>query len=229
MPRRRFDAVLIDFYGTISAGDRDAVEAACGRIVESCGLTISAEEFAVLWGEQFFQVIERSNHDAFQTLYECEIASLRTTLAAFGLDPDPRPLVAELEVYWAEPPLYPDAIEFLAKLDLPVCCVSNADTKPLLSAIERHALRFDAVVTSETARCYKPDAGIFRRAVAALGADARRTVHIGDSLHSDIGGASKLGIATAWIRRENRIHDIGSCRSDFIIGSLTQAYEIVHG
>ncbi|UCE58315.1 MAG: HAD family hydrolase [Phycisphaerales bacterium] len=222
MSDRPFDGILIDFYGTISDGDRDAVEAVCGRVVKAHGLTLSPREFAEAWGEVFFGLLGRSNHHAFKTLYQCELQSLRDTLASFGTgDGNPQRFVAEIEKYWVDPPVHHDALDFLSRLDLPVCCVSNADTEPLLAAIEKHGLRFDAVVTSQDARCYKPDPHIFEKALGALGATPQRTLHIGDSLHSDVGGASKLGISTAWIRRENRIHDIGTSRPDHILGALT--------
>ncbi|MHC4696362.1 MAG: HAD family hydrolase [Planctomycetota bacterium] len=221
--KRRFDGLLIDFYGTISDGDRDAVEAACRRIVETSGLDIAPADFAITWGERFFDIIERSNHESFRTLYECELASLRDTLTYLGIDGAPSPaLVADLEAYWADPPVHADALEFLKCVDLPICCVSNADTKPLMTAIEKHGLKFDAVITSEAARCYKPDPAIFRRALDAIGIGPDRVIHIGDSLHSDVSGASKLGITTAWIRRENRIHDIGTSRPNHIVTTLNE-------
>ncbi len=225
--RKSIDAVLIDFYGTISAGDREAVERTCRGIVAKLGLPVAPEEFAIRWGERFFATIERCNHDAFRTLYECEVASLGEMLAELGVEADPRPLVDELEAYWRDPPIYADAIEFLRGVEVPVCCVSNADTTPLLGAIGRHGLRFDQVVTSEQARCYKPEPRIFREALSALGVEPDRVVHLGDSLHSDIGGASKLGIRTVWVRRESRIHDVGKCQPNHTISSLSEATNLV--
>ena len=225
----RFDAVLIDFYGTISAGDRDAVAAACRRIVKTCKLPVAADDLAVIWGERFFGLVDRSNGEAFQTLYECEQVSLRETLAEFGVDTDPAPLVTELEAYWRNPPIQDDAAGFLEAVHCPVCCVSNADRAPLMTAVNGLRLRFDAVVTSQDARCYKPAAEIFREALTAVGATADRVVHIGDSLHSDIGGAAALGITTIWVCRENRIHDIGACRPTYKTADLAEALRIIDG
>lgn len=224
---RRFDAICIDFYGTISAGDREAVEGACARIVEVCMLPISPGKLAIAWGERFFQMIEQSNHEAFRTLYECELASLRATLRAFGEERDPQPFVAELESYWSNPPVYADALDFLDAVDGPIVCVSNADTTPLLTAIAKHRLQFDIVMSSERARCYKPDAAIFQKALDRLRVDPRRVVHVGDSLHSDIGGAAKLGIRTVWLHRENRVHDIGTHEPDHTITDLRQMLDLI--
>lgn len=223
----RFDALLIDFYGTISAGDREAVEDACTRVVEFCALPLTPAEFAVRWGRRFFERIERSNHAAFRTLYECELASLSDTLADCGASADPRPFVAELEAYWRNPPVYADALDFLRTVDVPVVCVSNADTGPLLAAIEKHGLRFDAVVTSEMARCYKPEPLIFETALRRLETRAERAAHVGDSLHSDVAGAAGAGLATVWLRRESRIHDIGVSQADWTISTLSDFHDVV--
>jgi len=218
-------AVLIDFYGTISAGDHDAVQMTCRSVVETCNLAIAPSDFANQWGKRFFQTIEQCNHDRFRTLFECEASSLKATLADHQIelsDPDLHALLVELESYWADPPLYADAVDFLHRLSLPVCCVSNADAAPLSAAIERHGLRFNAVVTSQAARCYKPDRIIFQRAIEALGIPATHAVHIGDSRHSDIAGAAGLGIPTVWVRRENRVMDIGCEKPDYIIENLNE-------
>lgn len=221
MPPFSPDGILIDFYGTIAAGDREAVERTCRTVVDACGLDISPEQFAVLWGERYFATVDRSNHQAFRTLHECEIISLRATLETFGKTRDPTPLVVELEAYWSDPPLHADAVEFLRRVDRPVCCVSNADTKPLLAAIEKHGLRFDAVISSESVRCYKPQSRIFERALECLEISPERAIHIGDSLHSDIAGAKRAGIAAVWICRDDRIHDIGTAAPDRTISSFS--------
>lgn len=215
------DAILIDFYGTIAAGDRSAVLRTCRTVVETCRLEITPEAFAIRWGERYFATVLESNHDAFRTLHECEIVSLRETLEPLGETRDPTPLVAELEAYWANPPLHADAVEFLGRVDRPVCCVSNADTKPLMSAIQRHGLSFEAVISSEAVRCYKPDPHIFEQALDRLGVSAQRAIHIGDSLHSDIAGAKRAGIKSVWICRDDRIHDIGDATPDCTISSFT--------
>ncbi len=220
----RFDAVFVDFYGTVTGGDRLAVERACRKVVEAFDVPLTPSAFAVHWGEVFFATLARRNHAEFRTLYECEIESLRRSLSEWGAVDgiDLGPFVEEIENYWADPPVHDDAVDFLARCPLPTCCVSNADTAPLLSAIRKHDLRFDAVVSSEASRSYKPDSAIFERAMKTLGVDASRVVHVGDSLHSDIRGAHGAGISTAWVCRDDRIHDIGNCKPQYQISTLDE-------
>lgn len=227
MTGRRFDALFVDFYGTVASGDGAAVAAACEVIVRDLALPFTAEAFAVIWGQQYFAMVDLSNGDDFRTLHECEMVSLQETVRPHVGDIDAAPLVAGLEAYWRNPGIHADAKEMLAAVDLPTCCVSNADTIPLEVAIQRHDLRFDHVVSSEQARSYKPDAVIFERALEKTGAQPSRVAHIGDSLHSDILGAAKLGITTIWINREDRIHDIGNTRPDHTIHSLAEIPDLL--
>lgn len=225
----RFDAVLIDFYGTLCAGDRHAVETACARVVEHFRLAETAEAFARRWGASFFSLIESSNHDGFRTLHECECLSLRQTLEPAVGEFDPEPFVAVLKQYWCSAPLHDDVRDALARIRLPRACVSNADAGDLARVISLHGLEFDAVVTSEDARSYKPDAAIFRRAIEALGVDPSRVLHVGDSLHSDIGGARPLGITTVWLHRQDRVHDVGTAVPDYTIRSLCELPALLNG
>jgi putative hydrolase of the HAD superfamily len=59
----------------------------------------------------------------------------------------------------------------------------------------------DALVISDAIGIRKPRAEIFQAVLAELGVAAGETLHVGDSLSADVGGAAPLGIRTAWITR----------------------------
>jgi 2-haloacid dehalogenase/putative hydrolase of the HAD superfamily len=227
MPSDRFDVLFIDFYGTLADGDRHAVETTCARVVEDYNLPTTAREFAVTWGRVFFAEIERANHDDFLNLYECEAKSLIDTLAPEGIEVDPHPYCKMLKHYWATAPLQPESLDALAGIDIPICCVSNADNDDIVSAIELRGLQLEHVVTSEDTRCYKPDPHIFEVALERMGVSPDRVLHVGDSLHSDVGGAAKLGITTVWVCREDRIFDAGDATPNHKIGSLMELHSIL--
>ena len=48
----------------------------------------------------------------------------------------------------------------------------------------------------------KPDPGIFHAACARLGHDPGVVLHVGDDVRTDIEGAQRAGLRTAWINRE---------------------------
>lgn len=86
-----------------------------------------------------------------------------------------------------------DAQEFLTRLDVPVCIVSNTDRANLEAALSHHGLVFDHVVASDDVRSYKPRPEMFRRAMADLGVGPGDVLHVGDSLSSDEAGANGVG------------------------------------
>lgn len=217
----------MDFYGTVADGDAEAVERVCTRLIDDLKLTVTAAVLAVAWGERFFETVGACRVRGFRSLYTCECDSLVTTCAPMCGRIDPRPYVDELVRYMAAPTLHADAKDVLMRLDLPVCCVSNADTDPLHAAITHHDLPFAAVVCSENVLSYKPEPMIFERALDAMSLKAGEVLHVGDSLHSDVTGGRRAGIDTAWIERRRRIHDVGSARATYNIRSLKELYGIL--
>ncbi len=204
------DGIFIDFYGTLTAGDRAAVESVCERIVRENGVPISAYELSVTWGERFFHALDFANGDGFLTLFDVEVKTLRETMKELGVEVDAQEYARQLKQYWENPPLQPEVRDFLAAVKYPLCIVSNADRADIDRALERNGIRVDHIVTSEEARSYKPDREIFEMALEHTGWRRDRVIHVGDSLHSDIGGAIIAGIRNAWLNRAHRIHDIGT-------------------
>jgi 2-haloalkanoic acid dehalogenase type II len=226
---QRFDVVFLDFFGTVAAGDQEAVARTCVEAVKRLELPLEPAELAVRWGEAFFHIMEETNRADFLTLQECSERSLDFLLADLEIEADLTPFIGRMQEYMVAPPIHEDARNFLEAKPLPVCCVSNADTEVLHQAIAHHGLNFDEVVTSEDARSYKPDGRIFEMALDKMQVDPSRVLHVGDSLFSDIMGGRRAGLTTAWIRREQRIHDIGEAEPDHTIASLMDILPLLDG
>ncbi|HWL93828.1 MAG TPA: HAD family hydrolase [Phycisphaerae bacterium] len=215
------DGIFLDLYGTITAGDRDAVEAVCEDVVRDTGIGVSAHDLSITWGERFFHFLDFCNEERFKTLFEVEQQTLRETMAMLGVAIDPDPYCRKLQCYWQDAPLQDDVKAFFDAVKYPICIVSNADDADAHAVIRRHALPVDHVVTSETARSYKPHPRIFETALALTGWRRDRVLHAGDSLHSDVGGAIVTGLRSAWINRARRIHDIGTHTADVEFAGLS--------
>jgi HAD superfamily hydrolase (TIGR01549 family) len=208
--------LFLDFYGTVVGGDRRAVESACQAAIDDHALPVPAEELARLWGLAYFRAIEAPNGDGFRTLVEIERDTLIETVEPMVGRIDVEPYVAILQDYLSRPPLCEEVREVLSRRKLPICIVSNADEREIRNAFSMHGLQFDFVVTSESARSYKPDRAIFENAIRLTGWRPECVIHIGDSLHSDVGGAHAAGLKAVWVCREDRISDIGSERPDLV-------------
>lgn len=205
----QLDGLFIDMYGTLTTGDRAAVEATCRAILADTDVRISARELSITWGERFFHAMDFHNGPDFRRLIEIEAATLCDTLRQLGAAVDPEPYVQRLSKYWQTPPLQPEVPEFLARCPVPLCIVSNADRADIDAALAHHGIHVAGVMTSEDARSYKPDRAIFEAALQLTGWNRHRILHVGDSLHSDVGGALVAGVRSAWLNRAGRIHDIG--------------------
>ncbi|MFH1748239.1 MAG: HAD family hydrolase [Planctomycetota bacterium] len=214
------DGVFLDMYGTLTTGDRHAVETVCGEIIAQTGVAMSAHELSVTWGERFFHAMDFCNDEQFCTLFEVEARTLRETMKQMGLTVDPYPFVRRLSEYWQNPPLQPEARDFLAKFPLPICIVSNADRVDLDAALACRNISVAHVVTSEDVCSYKPAPKIFEVALRQTGWHPERVIHVGDSLHSDVGGALLAGIRSGWINRAHRIHDVGTHHPDHEFADL---------
>jgi HAD superfamily hydrolase (TIGR01493 family) len=126
--------------------------------------------------------------------------SLTDTAAAFGSTCDSAAIIEKQFAHWLVPPIFPDAVPFLAqvrRLGMPICVVSNIDRRDIEAASAFHGLQFHGLVTSEGARASKPRPEMFRMALDLLGMQLDEVLHVGDSCTSDVGGATRLGIAVA--------------------------------
>jgi 2-haloacid dehalogenase/putative hydrolase of the HAD superfamily len=216
----QLDGLFLDFYGTVTTGDRAAVEQVCKRLVEDHELALSPQELAVTWGERFFHAMDFCNGDNFETLYEIEARTLREMMTQLQREVDPYPYADWLRQYWQSPPLQPEAVEFLETFPLPICIISNADREDVDAALRVHQLRVVEVVTSEDVRSYKPAPRIFEEALARTGWRRERVMHVGDSLHSDVGGARLARLHSGWVNRKGRIHDVGTHQPDHEFADL---------
>jgi putative hydrolase of the HAD superfamily len=101
-------------------------------------------------------------------------------------------------------------LEALRARGLKLGIVSNAFDPPVLLRRDFGRLgiteRVDAAVFASEAGVRKPHPAIFERALDELGVAAERTLFVGDSLATDLGGAAALGMRTCqalWFRADD--------------------------
>lgn len=82
-----------------------------------------------------------------------------------------------------------------------LCVLSNADDAWLQSSLGKADLRFELVVSSESAQSYKPRTKIFHDTAALLGLPPEQVLYVGDSPVADILGAKHAGMPVAWVNR----------------------------
>jgi putative hydrolase of the HAD superfamily len=93
-----------------------------------------------------------------------------------------------------------EALDALRGRGVRVCIVSNSEGK-LAGLFDRLDLssRFDWVIDSALVGVEKPDPRIFQLALDRFNVSAARTLHLGDTVATDVVGARNAGIRTALI------------------------------
>lgn len=109
--------------------------------------------------------------------------------------------------YW---PVFPDVERSLGRLRSDgwrLALLTNCDRDLIALTQRRLPVPFDAVVTAEDVRAYKPAPAHFRRFEASIAPDRARWIHVAQSYFHDIRPASKLGIRRIWVNRHAERED----------------------
>ncbi len=197
-------AIFIDFYGTVVHEDGAVIKEVTEEII-STGAKAEKSEIDGFWWKEFRTMFMNAYDDKFETQRELELKSLKKTIDKFGSNADATKLSGLMFEHWMKPPIFEESKEFFEKSPVPIYVVSNIDRDDVIKAIAYHELKPAGVFTSEDARSYKPRAEIFEMALKKVNLQPDEVVHIGDSLSSDIKGASALGINTIWINRDGKV------------------------
>ena len=129
---------------------------------------------------------------------------MNKTIQYFNSSADAEALSNLMFEHWVKSPIFEESKQFFEISPVPIYIVSNIDRDDILQAIKFHGLEPSGVFTSEDAKSYKPRKELFEFALNSTGLSAEQVVHIGDSLNSDVKGASSVGINTIWINRSGR-------------------------
>ena len=129
--------------------------------------------------------------------------------------------------------LYPDALITLERLrarGVPLALVTNGDRRMQREKLERFGLAryFDVIVIEGEFGAGKPDARVFRHALATLDAAPAVSWMVGDHLEWDVAGAQAVGVRAAWLDRPGRgLPPASLARPDRIIRGLPELLSLI--
>ena len=98
---------------------------------------------------------------------------------------------------------FPDVNAALALLaqQFRLAIISNIDRDLLGQSLRHFTVRFDALITAEDARAYKPNPAIFRFALQRLGCSPQEIAHVAFGSQYDLVPASTVGMRTIYLNR----------------------------
>jgi putative hydrolase of the HAD superfamily len=99
-------------------------------------------------------------------------------------------------------------LEALKSRGIAIGLISNWDSS-LESIIRGVGIEswFDVIISSAVVGLHKPQPEIFKLALSKVGAEPSTTMHVGDHLQADVGGAATVGITPVLIDRGNHYED----------------------
>jgi 2-haloacid dehalogenase len=195
-----FDALTFDCYGTLIDWERGILNA-LQPVLAPHGVQTAEEELL----ERYAGHESRLEAGTYLSYREILARSLRGLCADLGIDPSDED-IAEFSNSVAAWPAFADSAAALRELAtrFKLGIITNCDDDLFASSSRRLGVRFDWVVSAQTAQSYKPSLNNFEVAFSTIDAPRDRTLHVAQSLYHDHVPAKQLGMSTVWI---NRRHD----------------------
>jgi 2-haloacid dehalogenase len=193
----QFEYLTFDCYGTLIDWEA-GILTALRPILTTHGVTIYDNDLLEFYGE-FEAKAEAGEYKTYRQILE-------TVVGAFGHKFGFSPSGAEAQAlpqsmaYWLP---FPDTVEALRKLHTryKLAIISNVDDDLFAATAKLLQVPFDAVITAQQARSYKPSLNNFQLAVQRIGRPREKILHVAQSLYHDVAPTRTLGMKNVWVNR----------------------------
>jgi 2-haloacid dehalogenase len=214
----RFTTISFDCYGTLIDWEAGILPVS-RKLLSSHHQSLPDAALLDLYGEfeaeaesgpyQTYRNVLRSVVQAFADRFHfqataAEIDSLHESVAAWPPFPDTVPALRELKKRYK------------------LAVISNIDDDLFSETRKRLGVEFDAVITAQQAKSYKPSLNNFQLALHTLAISPDRLLHAAQSVYHDVVPARSLGISTVWVNRKSARPGIGAVRTSAAVISEKQ-------
>jgi 2-haloalkanoic acid dehalogenase type II len=217
-------AVLLDFYCTLVDLSDPVRSRGFDNFARRLRVSLGPGELYHRYVEMIGSEPAEDGASEFVPYRESWLSAGRQLLAPFGREPAAEQFADAYGEMHATAVIFPDVREALRALarQFQIGIVANADHDYLMRCLDQNSLRFDLLVDSETAGCYKPDPRIFQRACDALSVPVGEAAMVGDTPETDVRGAQLAGLRAVWLNRGHRVWPDNLARPDAVIEELGQ-------
>jgi len=209
------EAFVFDAYGTLY--DVHSVAARCESYWPGKGASVSQ-----LWrAKQLEYTWQRSLMRRYEPFSSVTRAALSYACAALRLELEGAQVDALMEEY-TRLALYPEARAALSRLRGKKAILSNGSPDMLLPLVENSALPFDAVMSVDEVKVFKPAPEVYELAVRRLRTEsiAFISANCWDAL-----GAKSYGFTVYWINRARAPIDRLGFEPDAVLTSLDEVLQ----
>jgi 2-haloacid dehalogenase len=217
----RFTTISFDCYGTLIDWESGFLPVLRG-VLGSHGQGQSLSDAAILglYGE-FEAEAESGPYQSYRDVLQSVV---RAFADRFHFEASFAEIRSLHESVRAWPP-FPDTVAALRELQkhYKLVVISNIDDDLFAETRKHLDVEFDAVITAEQARSYKPSINNFQMALRTLALSPDRLLHAAQSIYHDVVPARSLGISTAWVNRKSARPGIGAVRGSAALASAKRA------
>lgn len=201
----RITTVIFDMYETLVQNQPYQWKIGFERVIWEQSLDVNPEGLWQEWSpiESEFRADRVKPGEPFRSYYEAWRDCFRHAFTRLDLPGDAEAASASFIRYLSHREPYPETVEALTALQVQwrTAVLSNADDDYLLPNLEGLGLEFEAVLSSEQVRVYKPLPGLFREMLRTLDVVPEESIYVGDQQFEDVQGASAVGINAVWMNR----------------------------
>ena len=214
------DALVFDAYGTLF--DVHSVVRRCDAFWPGKGAALSQ-----LWRtKQLEYTWQRSLMQRYRPFSEVTRDALAWACESLGLElrvPQMEALMGEYQMLAA----YPDVEGALKKLaSYKTAILTNGSPDMIEPLVEHSGLRFDAVLSVDAVKVFKPAPQVYELASTQLTVPAARIGFVSSNCW-DVMGAKSFGFAVYWINRAGAPADRLGFQPDAILGTLGDLPEVL--
>ncbi len=205
----RFTTISFDCYGTLIDWE-SGILPVLRNLLTHHDRTLADAAILELYGE-FEAEAESGPYQSYRDVLQSVVRAFARRMN-FKATPAEISSLHESVPSW---PPFPDTVAALRQLKqrFRLAVISNIDDD-LFAATRHHlSVEFDAAITAQQAKSYKPSIRNFSLALQTLDLPPDRLLHAGQSIYHDVVPAQSLGISTVWVNRKSARPGIGAVRA----------------
>jgi 2-haloacid dehalogenase len=222
----RITTVIFDMYETLVKNHQDSWKDGFEAIIREQALDTNADRLWQEWSaaDSEFRASRVRPEVPFRTYYEAWRDCFVHAFTILGIPGDPGCATSSFISFISRRNPYPETVEAVRAVQdrWRTAVLSNADDDYLMPNLDLLGLEFEAVLSSEEARVYKPLPGLFRQMLRRLNVTPGESVYVGDRQYEDVQGASEVGINAVWINRSGTPPDPNLPEPAYQIHSLLE-------
>jgi 2-haloacid dehalogenase len=215
----RFSTISFDCYGTLIDWESGILPTLRG-VLANHAQTLSDAAILELYGE-FEAEAESGAYQSYRSVLHAVVRAFADRLNFAASSAEIHSLHESIHA-WRP---FPDTVSGLRELQkhYKLAIISNVDDDLFAETRKHLPVEFDAVITAERAKSYKPSLNNFQMALRALAISPAQLLHAGQSVYHDVVPARSLGISTVWVNRKSARPGIGAVRTSAAPTSEKQA------